>query len=278
MRERISRHSGQRRVGDLDPRARRLEHRAGKCRPSCRRSARSTGHQISAKPRAGGILLLGKNKKFPAAAIPTVKNASELSGKTLTDIEPSCPPATVNLGTWCLMDSPYPLTNAEAGQNNYFWASQACVKEGGYLPTAAQLIGAANRVKLESTIHDSQLTATIPLDPSVGLKDQREMSATLVTTAAGSDAAGSEGVSVGSTGRSAHRRTEPGAAAGCAGPFDAAVRDGLLQRHQGRLRRLAAGLRTAELPLCFQRDAGRQHERRRVRPVAFTESSRVRGL
>jgi hypothetical protein len=106
----------------------------------------------------------------------------------------------VNIGTWCLETSPYPLTNAEIGQNNYFWASQACVKEGGYLPTAAQLIGAANRVKLESTIHDSQLTATIPLDPSVGLKDQREMSATLVTTAAGSDAAGSEGVSVGSTG------------------------------------------------------------------------------
>lgn len=158
------------------------------------------GHQISTKPRAGGVLLLGKNKKFAASAIPTVANATHLSGKTLTDIEPSCPPATVNLGTWCLMDSPYPLTNAEAGQNNYFWASQACVKEGGYLPTAAQLIGAANRVKLESTIHDSQLTATIPLDPSVGLKDQREMSATLVTTAAGSDAAGSEGVSVGSTG------------------------------------------------------------------------------
>lgn len=158
------------------------------------------GHQISTKPHAGGLLLLGKNRMFAASAIPTVNNATHLSGKTLTDIEPSCPPATVNLGTWCLMDSPYPLTNAEAGQNNYFWATQACVKEGGYLPTAAQLIGAANRVKLESTIHDSQLTATIPLDPSVGLKDQREMSATLVTTAAGSDAAGSEGVSVGSTG------------------------------------------------------------------------------
>ena len=65
---------------------------------------------------------------------------------------------------------------------------------GGYLPTAAQLIGAANRVKLESTIDDSPLTATVEQDPSRGLQDQREMSATLVTTAAGSDAAGSEGV------------------------------------------------------------------------------------
>jgi hypothetical protein len=89
---------------------------------------------------------------------------------------------------------------ADTNMNNYFWASQTCVEHGGYLPTAAQLIGAAKRVVLESTITDSPLTATIDEDPSTGLKDQREMSATLITTAAGSDAAGSEGVSVGSTG------------------------------------------------------------------------------
>jgi hypothetical protein len=158
------------------------------------------GHRVSAKPYPNGLLVLGKNKKFAASAIPTVRNSLELGGKKLAALEPSCPGTTVNIGTWCLMTSPYPLTNAQAGQNNYFWASQACVRLGGYLPSAAQLIGAAARVKLESTIHDSQLTATIQLDPSVGLHDQREMSATLVTTAAGSDAAGSEGVSVGSTG------------------------------------------------------------------------------
>jgi hypothetical protein len=158
------------------------------------------GHPISAKPRSNGLLLLGHNKKFAAAAIPTVKNAVHLGGKTLADVEPTCQPTTVDLGTWCLMTSFYPLTNAQAGQNNYFWASQACVQMGGYLPTAAQLVGAASRVKLAGTIHDSQLTSSISLGPSVGLKDLREMSATLVTTAAGSDAAGSEGVSVGSTG------------------------------------------------------------------------------
>jgi hypothetical protein len=158
------------------------------------------GHPISAKPHAGGLLLLGRNERFPAVAIPTVKNALEIAGKKLEDIEPSCPGATVNIGTWCLETSPYPLTNAEAGKNNYFWATQACAARGGYLPTAAQLIGAANRVKLESTIHDNPDTATVEQDPSVGLKDQREMSATLVTTAGGADAAGSEGVSVGATG------------------------------------------------------------------------------
>lgn len=158
------------------------------------------GHRISAKPYPGGLLLLGGNRKFPAAAIPTVRDANRLGGKRLEELEPSCPGDTVDLGTWCLETSPYPLTNQDIGLNNWFWATQTCVAAGGYLPTAAQLIGAAKRVKLESTIHDNRDTATVAEDPSVGLKDQREMSATLVTTAGGSEAAGSEGVSQGSTG------------------------------------------------------------------------------
>jgi hypothetical protein len=157
------------------------------------------GHRISAKPYPNGLLVLGKNRKFPAAAIPTVRNSSAVDGMNV-DALSSCPPTTVNLGTWCLETSPYPLTNKQVGQNNYFFATQTCVQHGGFLPTAAQLIGAAGRVRLESTIHDNPDSATVELDPSVGLKDQREMSATLVTTAAGADAAGSEGVSVGSTG------------------------------------------------------------------------------
>ncbi|HEU0251262.1 MAG TPA: hypothetical protein VFR48_11110 [Solirubrobacteraceae bacterium] len=199
MRERISRHSGTAAlvisivalVGSTTGLASAARHAI---------VSAIAGHQISAKPTRNGLLLLGHNKKFPAAAIPTVGNANHLGGKSLASVEPSCQPTTVNIGTWCLMTAFYPLTNQQAGMNNYFWASQACVNMGGYLPTAAQLIGAAARVKLAGTIHESQLTSSISLDPSVGLKDLREMSATLVTTAAGSDAAGSEGVSVGATG------------------------------------------------------------------------------
>jgi hypothetical protein len=167
------------------------------------------GHPISATPHAGGLLLLGKNRKFPASAIPTVKNASRVGGKTAEELAGTCPPASVDLGTWCLDTAPYPLTNAELGKNNYVWASKACEAEGGWLPTAAQLIGAADRVKLESTIHDSQLTATINLDPSRGLKDEREMSATLVTTEAGSAAAGFEGVTEGATGNPRQGQANP---------------------------------------------------------------------
>jgi hypothetical protein len=167
------------------------------------------GHRVSTKPYAGGILVLGKNRKFPAAAIPTVNDAARVDGKTAEELAGTCPPQTVDLGTWCLDTAPYPLTNAQAGKNNYIWASKACEAEGGWLPTAAQLVGAADRVKLESTIHDSQLTATVDLDPSRGLKDEREMSSTLVTTEAGSAAAGSEGVSEGATGNPRQGQANP---------------------------------------------------------------------
>ncbi|MGO9489802.1 MAG: hypothetical protein ACLQBB_12325 [Solirubrobacteraceae bacterium] len=162
--------------------------------------AEIAGHPVTTKPRAGAVLLLGKNRKFPASAIPTVANASHVDGQTAEELAGTCPPATVDMGTWCIDSAPYPLTNAEAGKNNFIWASKACEAEGGWLPSAAELLGAANRIKLESTIHDSSLTATVDLDPSRGLKDEREMSSTLVTTEAGSAAAGSEGVSEGATG------------------------------------------------------------------------------
>ncbi len=167
------------------------------------------GHPVSATPHAGGVLLLGRNRKFPASAIPTVHNASRVGGKTAEQLAGSCPPATVDLGSWCLDTAPYPLTNAEAGKNNFIWASKACVAEGGWLPSAGELLGAAERVKLESTIHDSPLTATVPLDPSRGLKDEREMSSTLVTTEAGQAAAGFEGVSEGATGNPRQGQANP---------------------------------------------------------------------
>jgi hypothetical protein len=161
------------------------------------------GHPISSKPHAGALLTLGRNGKFPAAAIPTVstaENAKRFDGKTAEQIVATCPPDSVDLGTWCLESTPFPLNKEDVGKNNYIWASKKCEEEGGWLPSASELLGAAARVKLESTIHDSPLTATINLDPTRGLKDEREMSSTLVTTEAGSAAAGFEGVTEGATG------------------------------------------------------------------------------
>ena len=177
------------------------------------------------------------------------------------------------------MAAPYPLTNDQLGKNNYFFATQACVAMGGYLPTAAQLIGAANRVKLDSTIHDSQLTATVQIDKTRGLKDQREMSATLVTTAAGSDAAGSEGVSVGSTGDPAPGRAEPDAVPREPAAGDAPVRHGLRQRERRRVRRLGAGGTTGELPVRVRQDSRRGPGGEQLRwPATMRYAGRAAGV
>ena len=57
------------------------------------------GHPVSSKPLAGGILLLGKNRKFPRSAIPAGKDCSAASpgfpGSGRTQAPTCCsPPAT----------------------------------------------------------------------------------------------------------------------------------------------------------------------------------------
>lgn len=160
----------------------------------------------STKPKALGLLLLNTKRQFPTSVLPLVplaklaKNANELGGRPPAAYVANCTADAVDMGSWCLDAATYPLQASEIGKNDYLWASQKCVDQGGWLPTAAQLIGAAPRVRLNSTLDDNLSTASIDIDPSDGLKDQYEMSATLATTAAGSDAAGSEGVTSGSTG------------------------------------------------------------------------------
>ena len=152
------------------------------------------------KPHAGGLLLLGKNRKFPASAIPTVRNAKRVDGKTAERARRDLPaghrrPRHLVHGLGAL--------SADEGrrrQEQLRLGEQSLRGRRRLAADGGATLGAADRVKLESTIHDSPLTATIDQDPSRGLKDEREMSSTLVTTEAGSAAAGSEGVSEGATG------------------------------------------------------------------------------
>jgi hypothetical protein len=141
----------------------------------------------SLQPRKFGILRLNRKKEFPASVLPS-------------KVFDHCSPETVKIGTVCMMTSPYPLQKDEVGRNDYFFATQKCAQLGGYLPTAAQLIGAAPRVKLAGRVDDNEVTASTDVDPTDGLRDRREMSATLTTTASGGRAAGSQGVSEGSRG------------------------------------------------------------------------------
>jgi hypothetical protein len=158
------------------------------------------------KGGGGGLVRLDSHGKIPARYLPPVKFAKQskrLGSATKKDLSVNCPiPDAVDLGTWCMQSGFYPVPPKDTGRNDYIYAAQKCVKEGGWLPTAAQLIGAAPKVKLASKIDDSVLTSAAEefKDPKNGIKDMREMSGDLTTTTAGGRAAGSEGVSVGSKG------------------------------------------------------------------------------
>ena len=157
----------------------------------------------SLKPRKLGLLRLNRRKQFPSSVIPKVRsarNADRIGGRRVRGLVDRCNEESVDLGTMCMLSSTYALDKNEVGKNNYFFASSKCVEMGGFLPSATQLIGAADRLKLSSTVDDSEVTASTDIDPSDGLKDRREMSATLTTTGSGSRAAGSQGVSEDSRG------------------------------------------------------------------------------
>lgn len=166
-------------------------------------AARNAFINAVSTPAPGAVLKLNAKAQFPASAIPTVSHArlaDSLSGSTLPDLQMNCDAITVDMQTFCMMTNPYPVPPEDIGKNSFFYATQKCADMGGWLPTAAQLIGAAPYVKLASTIDDSALTASVDLDKTDGWKDRREMSATLVTTQSGSNAAGTIGVTTGSLG------------------------------------------------------------------------------
>jgi hypothetical protein len=133
-------------------------------------------------------------------------------GASSKSLRVQCPIANaIKLGSWCLEASPHQIPAADVGRNDYFYAAQTCVREGGWLPSAAQLIGAARKASLQSTIDDNPATSgreEFP-DPTKGFKDKREMSGDLFTTTAGAAAAGSEGVTAGSRGNAAQGEPDP---------------------------------------------------------------------
>lgn len=175
-------------------------------------AARSAMVRAFAKPKANAVLKLNSKKRFPASVIPKVRaarDADTVGGVAAEALQEQCNTESVDLGTFCLSSATFALPAEEVGKNNFFFASQKCVELGGYLPTAAQLIGAAPRIKLASTIEDSELTSSKDVDASDGLRDRREMSSTLITTQAGSSAAGSLGVSDGSKGDPKQGEADP---------------------------------------------------------------------
>lgn len=139
--------------------------------------------RATATPQPDRVLRLDRSKRFSPDAIPTVARArttARLGRMTEGRARSRCSASTVNLGTWC-------LDKSARGTATYAAAGRQCEAVGGYLPTAAELIGAARRVRLSGRLDDHPSMAQI--DPAG--RDRRELSADLLTTTTGSAAAGS---------------------------------------------------------------------------------------
>ncbi len=150
--------------------------------------------------RPGAVVRLDRHGRIAASQLPRRVNAARLGGAPPSAYLGACPEDTVEFDRWCVMSATVQLDRADVGKNDLAWAQQYCAHIGGYVPSAGQLIGVADRIQLSGTLDDSELNAAIDEDPSDGLKDRREMTSTLVTVASGSSAAGSTGVTQGSTG------------------------------------------------------------------------------
>lgn len=157
-------------------------------------------------------LVFSMGGEAPAKREAAHGNRAKGLGKKLANLRVQCPISNaVKFGSWCLESSPHPIPTADVGKNDYFYAAQTCAREGGWLPSAAQLIGAAPKAPLQSTIDDDPGTSgaeEFP-EPNRGIVDKREMSGDLFTTTAGSDAAGSEGVTAGSRGNTSTGEPDP---------------------------------------------------------------------
>ena len=143
------------------------------------------GSQVGAttKPQPRKVLRLDANARFPAEAIPTVdraKVALRIGKLRAQNAVLGCPSGAVDLGTWC-------MDRGVRGVASFGLASRICVRQGGRLPTAGQLVGAAAKLRLSSRADDRPSKA--PVDPSG--RDLRELSSTVVTATTGSAAAGS---------------------------------------------------------------------------------------
>lgn len=162
-------------------------------------------HQTHRRGRRRSVVIRGGVAAviLSAAVVGAVLAGGGLAGAAST--ASACPGGTVDIGTYCLSQSLQTANGASTA--DYFTASRVCASQGGFLPSADELIGAANQVKLAGRLDDP--SATSDQDPSDGLSDWREMSSTLVTTMSGSDAAGSEGISQQATGDQAKGEPNP---------------------------------------------------------------------
>src|SRR5664279_3285385 len=84
-----------------------------------------------------GGLAFSRDAHSPAA-LRHVKKKSNANLRSA--LAARCPVSSaIDLGTWCLEGTTFRVPPADVGKNDYLYATQKCVREGGWLPSAAQL-------------------------------------------------------------------------------------------------------------------------------------------
>jgi hypothetical protein len=168
--------------------------------------------QGTAKPTAAAKKKAARGKAAKKKQRREALEKQAKLNKKISSLQLVCPiSGAIDMGSYCLEGTTYKVASNETGQNDYIYATQKCVAEGGWLPSAAELLGAAPKISLKSTIDDSPATSATSEFPEArnGIKDEREMTSDLFTTAGGATAAGSEGVTVGAKGVGAIGEPDP---------------------------------------------------------------------
>ena len=84
------------------------------------------GHPVSTKPHAGGDPACSArtaSSRRPRSRKSTKPPAS--GARRSAELEGTCPPDTVDIGTYCMESAPYPLTKEDLGKNNFIFASKS---------------------------------------------------------------------------------------------------------------------------------------------------------
>lgn len=137
--------------------------RANSVKGSKLAGATITGSRIASNTLTDREINMSRLGKISRAA--TADNAGKVDGKDASQLTDRCPSGTVDLGSAC-------AENGARAATGGYTASGACTSAGGYLPSAAELIGAdiANKISVttqEWTSNWNGETATVVTGTSV---------------------------------------------------------------------------------------------------------------
>lgn len=109
------------------------------------RAATINGSRLSSNTITDREVNMSKLGKIKSAS--SADNAGKVDSKDASQLIVKCPSGTVDLGSAC-------AETGARGATDGFTAAQTCTSAGGYLPTAADLVGADRANKITNTTQE----------------------------------------------------------------------------------------------------------------------------